>query len=49
MEKKGLKRVYSSFKTTIIVVIETLVADRQKQINKWLHEMYPSIGHYFDI
>ena len=48
MEREGLQRVLK-FLDEQNFTVDTLVTDRHTQINKWLKEAYPSIGHYFDI
>ena len=48
MEKEGLERVLLFLKLQGLVV-EVLVTDRHKQINKWLRESYPAITHHYDV
>lgn len=48
MEKEDLNRVIFMLNNQN-VTIHTLVPDRHRQINKWLHDHYPSINHYYDV
>ena len=48
MEKEGLHCCLSFLKEHDLDV-EVIVADRHKQINKWLREKHSDVKHYYDI
>lgn len=48
MEKEGLQRVLNYLNVNGMVV-DVLVTDRHRQINKWLRDSHPEIKHFFDV
>jgi len=48
MEKEGLLQCMKYLGDNGLQV-DTLITDRHKQINKWLHETYPSVKHHYDV
>ena len=48
MEKEGLHRCLN-FLEHHDLVVDVLITDRHKQINKWLREEHPDVKHYYNV
>lgn len=48
MEKEGLERVLK-FLTEQGLLIDVLVTDRHRQINKCVCDTHPNVNHYYDV
>ena len=49
MEREGLQRVLDFLQQQHKLIVDILVTDRHRQINKWLRENHPEITHSFDV